>query len=286
MQQLFFRTSSANPEPTVDEPQFHCNFSGCTSRPFKRRGDLKRHRLGHTSEIQWSCPAEDCSRTGSNGFERLDKLMDHVLGGHKRETHFRCPVGGEGSCGMPHQTFPRDLAAIHAHIHHDQVSKILHRSNGHRDCPILRCPFRINTFKESTLDGFQLHLVTEHSPRVRADHTSLIGSRGYDAATGNVVCPICTKHFQYPGHFAFYCHLFDVHLHVPVLWEASKRDINSDRSFNHIASMGRRSIHIHLMMRGYATKEIHQHQRTILSLWPLFEAYSVFDKIRGGPFPL
>lgn len=275
---------SATPEPTLDEPRFICDFEGCKSKPFKRGGDLNRHQLGHSSQSLWSCPAEDCSRTGNNGFTRLDKLKDHIIAGHKRETHFICPSEGE-HCRVAGQTLPRDLIAVHISSHvsymDNRVMGILRKTTKFRDCPLLRCPFRIDVKREGTLDSLQRHFITEHSSRARVDNSILIGSRGYDAATGNVVCPICAYHFQYPGHLAFYRHLIDNHLDGLGLPEEAKININPYHSWVDYAAC---MVEIALNASTQVGEGIREHQRTILNLWPLFEAHPVFDEIRGHPF--
>lgn len=284
MQQSFSRTFSGNPETAVDVPQLLCDFEGCKSKPFRRRGDLKRHQLDHNSNIVFNCPADDCSRTGSKGFKRLDKLKDHVLGGHKRETHFRCLAGWhQGLRTLPH-TLPRDLFAIHMYYRSGLESRMLYSTMYYRDCPIPRCHFRINVSKERTLDSFQVHLTTKHSFQWRTGYTSFIGSRGYDATTGNVVCPICTKHFQYPGHSAFYRHLIDAHLNGLALPEAVRGNIKPHSNYTYGLSMDVLEVGSALRSCTQITEEIRQHHRTILSLWPLFEVHPVFDEIRNGPY--
>lgn len=63
--------------PTADTSRYDCLSSGCAST-FKRVGERDRHMKKHQSGPRdFDCPAAGCSRKGSNGFTRKDKMKDH-----------------------------------------------------------------------------------------------------------------------------------------------------------------------------------------------------------------
>jgi hypothetical protein len=109
---------------------FTCDVDGCTSKPFKRCGDLRRHSKKHDSQQRYDCPALDCDRTGRRGFIRRDKLVDHMCDGHDDDTIFTCP--------MCLSQLPRDLISVHRPRDSD-IMKLQER----RTCPLPRCSFKV-----------------------------------------------------------------------------------------------------------------------------------------------
>jgi predicted nucleic acid-binding Zn ribbon protein len=108
------------------EKPFNCEVQGCRAGPYKRRGDLNRHSCTHVLQRVYDCPAVDCSRTGHRGFDRRDKLLDHILARHDEDVLFSC-----NECGGK---LTRDLLAVHS-AHSFKV----HLGTRYRACPMLRC---------------------------------------------------------------------------------------------------------------------------------------------------
>ncbi|KAF7512624.1 hypothetical protein GJ744_000885 [Endocarpon pusillum] len=80
--------SAPPPPPHIAQPPstfrpFKCDFSGCF-RAYTRKGDLTRHSLNHATTFRVVCIIDDCPRShGAHGFPRRDKLIDHLIQGHK-----------------------------------------------------------------------------------------------------------------------------------------------------------------------------------------------------------
>ena len=65
-------TATGSVGPTI------CTHPTC-GKTFTRTADLLRHAKKHLEgPKQFECPAEGCERKGDNGFDRKDKLMDHM----------------------------------------------------------------------------------------------------------------------------------------------------------------------------------------------------------------
>lgn len=61
----------------TDDSRHVCLYPGCTGN-FKRAGELERHMKKHRpGPKDFDCPAPGCSRKGTHGFTRKDKMMDH-----------------------------------------------------------------------------------------------------------------------------------------------------------------------------------------------------------------
>ncbi len=68
--------------PSTSRP-FKCHFSGCF-RAYTRKGDLTRHLRSHATTFTAVCVIDDCPRSHEGrGFPRQDKLIDHLVQGHK-----------------------------------------------------------------------------------------------------------------------------------------------------------------------------------------------------------
>jgi hypothetical protein len=67
-------SSTTNPSSRVICPVCHASFS--------RKGDLDRHSRKHANGPRYYCRQPHC-RFGTKGFDRRDKLMDHMRRGHK-----------------------------------------------------------------------------------------------------------------------------------------------------------------------------------------------------------
>ncbi len=68
--------------PSTSRP-FKCHFSGCF-RAYTHKGDLSRHFRSHATTSTAVCTFDDCPRShAGRGFPRQDKLVDHLVQGHK-----------------------------------------------------------------------------------------------------------------------------------------------------------------------------------------------------------
>jgi hypothetical protein len=207
---------------TEHDKHFICDVAGC-ARPFKRRGDLRRHSKIHDAKQMYDCPAVDCGRTGERGFVRRDKLVDHMLAGHDEHALF--------SCLACEKKLSRDLLAVHEGFHSDHIL------NCYRTCP-LRCSFKVNvpeawsmaksTATSKKMDKLQHHFLGKHDLKERMQYTNLFEQRGYDARTCEVVCPLCTPKCRFPGHFEFFEHFMQAHFLGPTCNEHADRSCSEE----------------------------------------------------------
>ena len=259
------------PDPT-NALLLTCATKGCKAKPFKRRGDLQRHERKHRIDRQsYPCTAVGCNRIGVRAFYRSDKLKDHMLAGHDDDTLFECPSATTESRKI---VISRDLMAVHLakryfHVRH------LHSLNEFRGCPIPKCSFRVNTDNNAlALDKLQNHLRAKHDAKGRANCSDLISARGYRATTVDVACPICGDLAEFQTHYEFYCHFMEVHFHGRTGFSYDRKD--------------RKHWYWHCQSRfkleecSFVPEEVRQHRRTILSLWPAFAHYPVWQDIKCG----
>ncbi|KAF1950428.1 hypothetical protein CC80DRAFT_539671 [Byssothecium circinans] len=250
---------------------FICDFKGCKSKSFTRIQDLNRHKKVHDPEKrQFSCPALGCHRVGRDAFYRLDKLKAHILDGHDLETNLRCEstrIGQYGGCGV---TLTRDLMAIHASTaefnSHGKVCEQYRFFRFVRDCPIPKCSFR--TKEPDELNSMQAH-IRQHSPKSRKSYSERISARGYDAASGDVICHVCPEKPHFSEHQTFYLHFIEHHY--------------TGTNFELLKKHGLLGVWILLSECTCVPPEVRQHRRTLLSLWPEFEYYPVWEDIRVRP---
>lgn len=252
------------PQPTKPT-EFRCEELGCkrASKSFTRLPDLQRHQRLHTGQRPYSCLAVDCNRTGQNGFTRKDKCIDHMLDGHDDDTPFRCD-----RCEQ--ESLPRQLMSVHSRLYGRRRLVILFSLNEYRKCPIPRCKFRIFIGKNgSTLDALQDHLRSSDHPRMsRLTFQERLLDRGYDALSGDIVCPIC-RAATFSRHADFYNHFAEVHLHMPVAETSQLPCCHSSWS----------RYHGPFSRYGVVSNEVLENRRTILSLWPLFYQHPVWNDL-------
>ncbi|KAH7073039.1 hypothetical protein BKA63DRAFT_492364 [Paraphoma chrysanthemicola] len=255
-------TATASAVAVGNGSKLTCDFDGCSSRPFKRRGDLARHKKKHAYGRR-SCPAEECVRVGSRGFTRIDKLRDHMLAGHDDETTFECI-----QCPL---RLPRDLMGVHVHGWYG--------FDGYRTCPLPRCSFKVNVRwdTETQLDKLAFHLQEKHEPKQRNDFANLLRQRGYDAQTCDVVCPLCPGIDFSLKHEDFQRHFMRMHFHCQVCG-SPKWVKNHSATCTH-NFYGRESDR-RLSECTDVPDEVKQHRRTILRVWPGFARYPVWDDIK------
>lgn len=247
---------------------FLCNFKGCRAKPFKRRAELQRHELGHNpSHRPFPCTALGCDRTGHRAFARLDKLKDHVLAGHDDHTLFKCFEKNQGiSCSI---ILTRDIMALHACDSGPQL-------NRYRACPMPRCPFRFFlAYRQDgaeAMDKLQSHLLEKHDQKGRANCAAFIQARGYDSVTGDIVCPVYSKPARFGNHIDFYHHFMVVHFHREMPISSSELEKTFSGNFT--------LFYYDLLNQcSHVPDKIRQARRILLSLWPAFEYYPVWEDI-------
>lgn len=244
---------TSSPAPTQVAIHAHvCDAPGCSKR-FKRRGDLKRHKLSHASEQIHSCSVPNCSRIRPKGFARKDKLIDHMLAGHDEDTLFACP-----DCSA---TLTRDLASKH------KLSKL----RNFRTCPMPRCSFKLVCLANDDVDALQQHLQQKHGPRARNASSDLLKRRGYDAPTAQVLCPACPLPVLFSRTKDFQEHFFKAHYHGPAC--ARHHDTSC-----HVYCGGR-TVFERLIVRDRIADEVRQHRRAIMRIWPAFQWSRVWEDI-------
>jgi hypothetical protein len=258
---------------------FTCDSQGCKSKTFSSRTDLYRHQQAHETNIWYSCAAEDCLRKGKKGFYREDKLIDHMIAAHDNDTLFACPDNHLSRHGLRRKCggllFTRDIMAIHALDGYQHRS--LARLNEYRDCPLPKCPYRIYLGRQgASLDPLQAHLINKHDAKGRQNFTGRIRERGYDAATGEIICPLCPGETRLADHSSFYHHFFVAHFDGPVM--------SVDASDNIPACLKNR--YGKAGWNGFAgctsvSDGVRQCRRTILSLWPNFADYPVWEDVKA-----
>jgi hypothetical protein len=250
---------------TEINPDLVCNHPKCSSKVFKRKGDLTRHKLLHEEKREFSCMAQECNRK----FTRNDKLMDHIRAGHEAEELFACT---NPRCSM---LLTRDVLPLHRHSRFQTLADYYSLSRN-RQCPLPRCSFRTRT-SSSGLDRLRGHLLKDHDPKGRKMYASLLASRGYDHESANIVCPICTEGTAFNEHREFGFHFLE--MHCPNL-SAVSSDPRCDPQICR-ALEGRVFLWLWEQQKwGTITNEQRKHRRTILSLLPVFGDHPVWNDIR------
>ncbi|KAF2134131.1 hypothetical protein P153DRAFT_363116 [Dothidotthia symphoricarpi CBS 119687] len=239
---------------------FLCGFESCKSKPFKRRAELHRHELKHGKKPDFPCMAQGCKRGGNKGFHRKDKLVDHMLHGHDEDTLFKCEEPG---CNVE---LTRDVLPIHVHW-----GNIYASLKYWRKCPMPRCPFKVFAERKS-LDTLQNHLLEKHDVNGRANFAKVIAERGYDFNTCRIKCPICPHDNQFAIHADFYAHFMRHHFDGPVC------ALDEDASC--LKNCGGRNANFRLSRCTSVPDEVREHRRKLLSLWPDFAIYPVWDDLK------
>ena len=175
-----------------------CDFKGCGAGPFKRYPDLERHQRNHSSKYRFECPAQGCRFIGEKAFPRKDKLREHILAGHNDETVFNCPDRLECVASITQDCLPL----------HSQSFGGLQKF---RKCPLPRCSFKLNAERQS-MDLLQQHLADKHDTQGRAKYSESLTQRGYDHATLEIVCPVCSNASRFKYHTDFYDHFLTTRL--------------------------------------------------------------------------
>lgn len=257
---------------------FICDVEVCRGKTFKRKAELQRHQKQKHSDQPppYPCSAIDCNRTRNRAFQRQDKSIDHMLKGHDAETLFACPKKG---CS---KILTMDLMSVHIARDWDWKHSVGFPSHFLRRCPMPKCPFQIRLpghqrHNSRTIDDILVHLQEKHDSKGRMNFRALLSSRGYDAGTGAIVCPMCpSQSALFTEHIAFYRHFVSDHLQAT-------RPVNVDDMkvfFGKHMYDPRRDVCLELKK----LVDLRQHRSVLLSLWPNFaNAYLVWDDIRKCP---
>ena len=259
---------------TRTEPILHrdanlilCDVEGCHVGPFGRQAELQRHIRQKHTKPRISCTAVGCNRIGERGFAREDKLKDHILAGHDDNTTFHCPFSG---CA---EILTRDIMAFH--LHRRGYGDLWKSLSGARTCPMPRCPFQINLRgrKKQQMDDLIVHLHNKHDTDSRMRYNSTLRERGYDAASGYVMCPLCPPQAaRFEKHTDFSKHALE-HLGV-----------SFSRSFC-LDAWGHLHQYWYTHGSGNWVKETEippefiENRRTLLSLWPKISLLPVWKDV-------
>jgi hypothetical protein len=127
--------------------------------------------------------------------------------------------------------------------------------------------------KKWNLDDMSTH-ISQHSLKTRQSYFTRIRAQGYDASTGDVICPMCPEHCSFPDHGKFYLHFFKAHYHGPEFREIGALDSKS-------RSLDWKVIKDALKECTFVPPEVYQHRHTLLSLWPVFGYYPVWQDIKS-----
>lgn len=229
---------------------------GCGSKTYQRRTELLRHQKKHNASRDYPCAAQRCRRVGQRGFTRKDKLIDHMLAGHDEDTLFACPSSG---CVT---SLTRDMLNLHS-----QQDTPATRLGLYRVCPMPRCSFRIHAWRKP-LNELRCHVIEQHHQEGRKAYAGLLKGRGYEPVAVDVVCPLCLHASQ--SHEDFQVHLLTGHGGM------SSKELDDLGSIN--GNLQAPSLVVQQTLS--ANPLVPQERRVILSLWPQFECFPVWDDLK------
>lgn len=277
-----------------DKTPIVCDVEGCHAGPYGRHAELQRHKQQKHMEPCFPCTAVGCSRIGKRAFAREDKLKDHIVAGHSPDTTFRCPK----ACS---KVLTRDLMVIHSPRNNawTSVEKI-------RACPMPKCPFRVNVLgkKVHHMDDLIVHMQQNHDNNIRSKHKTIISKRGYDSATGYIMCPICSPQApHFAKHEDFYQHVLQTHMQNN--WSLDPDQVKlivsnmffswGDYGYHALANKMYRDFGYYTYCRlvwwfdhAQVPDEVKEHRLVLLSLWPVFCYFPIWDDVKyceKGPSP-
>ena len=235
--------------------EFVCHAPGCRLKSFKRRAELARHELKHAGTRNFSCPGWDCSKA----FTRKDKLVDHIRAGHDADALFVCSKPG---C---EETFTKDVLPLH-------IQEFAYIQK-YRKCPMPRCKFCIADVRSQSLDVMQAHLLEEHDALGRKKFAGVLALGGYHYEDVKILCPICPGANFFEDHRDFYAHFLIQH-------RPGATSPSHDTLGSLYRGYGNRAATHALREAQIIPDEVHEHCRTILSLWPDFEDHPVWDDVK------
>ncbi|KAF3052953.1 hypothetical protein E8E11_005355 [Didymella keratinophila] len=129
----------------------------------------------------------------------------------------------------------------------------------------------------SKLDALQQDLLDTHDNKGRKRFASLLAQSGCHHETANVLCPVCLELNTLKTHEDFKEHLSHNHLgsfRLP--------DADEDTWSNYGCAFRYKDANIPGGYRWYDAipRKLHEHRRTILSLWPASSKYPVWADIQ------
>ncbi|KAF2237255.1 hypothetical protein EV356DRAFT_564976 [Viridothelium virens] len=198
------KTSDPQKLDDADPSKLRCDWPGCrSSRTFSRKYELQRHMKKHATGTRYDCPAVGCDHVGAKAPYRADKLYNHCSVKHDPDTLFKCPlVGCEDKQLVPalfilhvlnHSQYAQSPQHIGSEpsIHHLRVSAQR----------LLCCPLRDCKFNHLDIhDG--IYHIRSHDYEDRLEGSTLLARRGYNAFSGNIICPICFEESAETKDFA------------------------------------------------------------------------------------
>ena len=179
-----------------------------------------------------------------------------MLAGHSEEALFVCPSSG---CVT---SLTRDM--LNLHTHQDTPAT---RLGLYRVCPMPRCSFRIHAWRKP-LNELRCHVIEQHHQEGRKAYAGLLKSRGYEPVAVDVVCPLCVYASQ--SHEDFQVHLLTAHGGI------SPEGLDNLGSIN--GNLQAPSLVVQQTLS--ANLLVQQERRVILSLWPQFERFPVWDDLK------
>jgi hypothetical protein len=165
-----------------------CDHPDCETKTttFGRKSDLKRHKQKHQGSA-FLCTAVGCTRKSTKGFDRKDKLLEHVRRAHGHDASFTCPLG----CEI--EPLPLLLLGIHMNSFHwlDFVARAWRPLFYNPFCPLKPCR---KPFYDTT--ELHEHISQKHSVRDRESQSSSMLAAGFDPFSCGIICPLCEQTFS------------------------------------------------------------------------------------------
>lgn len=182
-----------------------------------------------------------------------------MLAGHDDDDMFVC-----NKCKC---TLLRDLFTLHVRDF-STLSK-------YRTYPMPRCSFKVQSglgWHVICLDKRQAHLLEKHDLKARIHFADLLGQRGHDARTCEVVCPVCPSPVRFAKHEDFSEHFMQFHFQESVCYR------HLDGSYA-VDCDCRMPSYERLEYCRSVPNEVRQHRRATFRVWPAIECYSaLWDK--------
>jgi len=157
----------------------------------------------------------------------------------------------------------------------------------HRQCPLPKCSFLVR-FRHwrleldlPELDALQQHLLDSHDAEGRKRFASLLAHRGYHYETADVLCPVCPEINVFKTHAELKTHIVGSHFGCFRQTNAGEWTPYKSEGFFGEA-FWYRDANVPGGWRVYkaSPSELHEHRRTILSLWPVFSEFPVWADIK------
>jgi hypothetical protein len=181
------------------------------------------------------------------------------------------------SCLQCNAQFTKDIFLMHTK--EMDIARLCH----YRQCPFPICGFRVRwkPLVTGCLDSLKQHLLEKHNIKQRDLIAGQLKRIGYNATTCNIICPICPPPCQFVTHEDFYQHFMQNHFHGPAcgvhgdgpcsMGAAGELDTTTCDEQEDLRR---------LPQCTWIPDEVRLYRRQILSLWPSFSEYPVWDDIQ------